>query len=34
MSVREAPQLINQTLDDLLDEQEGDFDANKRWALS
>ena len=34
LSVREALSLINQTLDDTLAEQEGDFDADSRWALS
>ena len=33
MSVREALALINQTLDEALAEQEGDFDADSRWAL-
>jgi putative DNA methylase len=33
-SVREALALINQTLDEALAEQEGDFDANSRWALA
>src|SRR5205814_7239530 len=32
--VREALALINQTLDEVLAEQEGDFDADTRWALS
>ncbi len=32
--VREALALINQTLDDALAEQEGDFDADTRWALA
>jgi putative DNA methylase len=31
--VREALALINQTLDEVLAEQEGDFDADSRWAL-
>jgi len=31
--VREALALINQTLDEALAEQEGDFDADSRWAL-
>ena len=26
--------LINQTLDDVLSQQEGDFDADTRWALT
>ena len=34
MSVRAALALINQTLDEVLAEQEGDFDADSRWALS
>ncbi|WP_435549795.1 DUF1156 domain-containing protein [Desulfobacterium sp. N47] len=34
MTVREALALINQTLDDALAEQEGDFDADSRWALA
>ena len=34
MSVREALSLINQTLDETLAEQEGDFDADTRWALA
>ena len=33
LSVREALALINQTLDEALAEQEGDFDADSRWAL-
>jgi putative DNA methylase len=33
LSVREALALINQTLDLVLTEQEGDFDAESRWAL-
>ena len=32
MSVGEALGLINATLDEVLDEQEGDFDADSRWA--
>jgi putative DNA methylase len=32
--VREALALINQTLDEALAEQEGDFDADTRWALA
>jgi len=32
--VREALALINQTLDESLTEQEGDFDADSRWALA
>jgi putative DNA methylase len=34
MSVRTALGLINQTLDEVLAEQEGDFDSDTRWALS
>jgi len=34
LSVREALALINQTLDEVLAEQEGDFDADSRWAVS
>ena len=34
MGVREALALINQTLDEVLAEQEGDFDADTRWALA
>lgn len=34
LSVREALALINQTLDQALTEQEGDFDADSRWALA
>ncbi|MBI2800242.1 MAG: DUF1156 domain-containing protein [Gammaproteobacteria bacterium] len=34
VSVREALSLINQTLDEALAEQEGDFDADSRWALT
>jgi putative DNA methylase len=34
LSVREALALINQTLDAALAEQEGDFDADSRWALT
>jgi putative DNA methylase len=34
VSVRDALALINQTLDDALAEQEGDFDAASRWALA
>jgi putative DNA methylase len=34
LSVREALALINQTLDDALAQQEGDFDADSRWALT
>ncbi len=34
LSVREALTLINQTLDEVLAEQESDFDADSRWALA
>lgn len=34
MRVRTALALINQTLDEFLAEQEGEFDADTRWALS
>jgi putative DNA methylase len=34
LAVREALALINQTLDEALTEQEGDFDADSRWALA
>jgi putative DNA methylase len=34
LAVREALALINQTLDRALTEQEGDFDADSRWALA
>ena len=34
VSVREALALINQMLDEVLAEQEGDFDADSRWALA
>ncbi len=34
VGVREALALINQTLDEALAEQEGDFDADSRWALA
>ncbi len=33
LSVRDALALINQTLDEALAQQEGDFDADSRWAL-
>ena len=33
LSVRAALALINQTLDEALAEQEGDFDADTRWAI-
>ena len=34
LSVRDALVLINQTLDETLVQQEGDFDADSRWALA
>jgi len=34
MSVRTALSLINQALDEVLAEQEGEFDADTRWALA
>ena len=34
MPVREALAMINQTLDEALAEQEGDFDADSRWAIT
>ena len=34
LSVRDALALINKTLDEALAEQEGDFDADSRWALA
>ncbi len=34
LTVREALALINQTLDEVLAEQEGDFDSDTRWALA
>lgn len=34
LPVREALALINQTLDEALAQQEGDFDADTRWALA
>lgn len=34
LSVRDALALINQTLDQALAEQEGDFDADTRWAVA
>lgn len=33
LSVRQALTLINETLDEVLSEQEGDFDGDSRWAL-
>lgn len=34
LSVREALQAINQVLDEVLADQEGDFDPDSRWALA
>ncbi|MGK5094609.1 DUF1156 domain-containing protein [Deltaproteobacteria bacterium TL4] len=34
MSVRTALQLINQMMDEFLTEQEGEYEADTRWALS
>ncbi len=34
MGVRTALQLINQALDEVLSEQEGEFDADTRWAIA
>lgn len=34
LPVRDALALINQTLDEALAEQEGEFDADSRWALA
>ena len=34
LTVRQALALINQTLDEALAEQEGDFDSDTRWALA
>ena len=34
LSVREALSLVNRTLDEVLAEQEGDFDSASRWALA
>ena len=34
MKVRQALALINHTLDDVLAEQEGEFDTDTRWALA
>jgi len=34
LTVREALALINETLDTALAEQEGDFDADSRWAVA
>jgi putative DNA methylase len=34
LTVRQALTLINQTLDEVLAEQEGDFDEDTRWAVA
>lgn len=34
LTVRDALSLINQALDEVLAQQEGDFDADTRWALT
>lgn len=34
LTVRDALAIINRTLDEVLAEQEGDFDADTRWALA
>lgn len=34
MAVRTALQLINQTLDEVLSEQDSDYDVDTRWAIS
>lgn len=34
LTVRQALALINETLDEVLAEQEGDFDADTRWAVA
>ena len=34
MSVRTALMLINQMLDEIVAEQEGEFDADTRWAIA
>lgn len=34
LTVREALMLINEVLDETLAEQEGDFDADSRWAIT
>lgn len=34
LGVRQALSLINRTLDEAMAEQEGDFDADSRWALT
>src|SRR5215471_14714460 len=34
MTVRTALRLINETLDEVLTEQEGEFDSDTRWAIA
>ena len=34
ITVRDALKLINETLDEVLSEQEGDFDSDTRWAIT
>ena len=34
MSVRSALALINQSLDEYLAQQEGEYDGDTRWALA
>lgn len=34
MTVRSALGIINETLDEVVSEQDGDFDADSRWALA
>ena len=34
LPVREALELINRTLDEVIAEQEGDFDSDSRWAVA
>jgi putative DNA methylase len=34
LNVREALAIINETLDEAMAEQEGDFDSDSRWALA
>ena len=34
LSAREALELINRTLDEVLTEQEGEFDSDSRWAVA
>jgi len=34
LSVRDALALINETVDEVLSSQEGDFDADSRWAVA